>query len=193
MQYLNEKILKAFQFAAIAHTGQKRKDPFATPYFSHPAAVAMVLARAGFSDELVMAGALHDTIEDATVTLPQLQQEFGDHVAELVFGVTEDKKLPWAERKKAYNESIAIASDEVKILSAADLLANCTSLLLVLQAGVNPWPSFSKDPKEYVQRVRAVDRQRLACIKENFYHPLVDELEKVMGEVEKLTDKLNWN
>ena len=83
-------IEKAFLFAYRAHGEQKRKD--GKPYIVHPVEVAMELARNGASEELICAGFLHDTIEDASITRQQLEEAFTPYVAELVAEDSEDKE-----------------------------------------------------------------------------------------------------
>ena len=100
--------------------------------------------------------------------------------------VTENKSLPWAERKERYLEQIKTASVEVKAISGADLFANRLSNLLGLRKGENPWIRFSKQPKEYAKRIFDIDEKRLAIIQGNPI-PFLPELEKVMKEVEDLT------
>src|SRR5947207_14983974 len=93
---------RALDRAAVWHRDQKRKYPGAdVPYVSHLAGVAVILARHGFDDEVVTAGALHDAIEDAGVTRAEIAELLGERVADLVVHVTEtDKSLPWEDRKR---------------------------------------------------------------------------------------------
>lgn len=183
---LSPKILKALEFAAIAHKGQLRKFPTNVPYISHLGAVALILSNAGYGENVVVAGILHDVIEDTPFKAEDIMENFGTEIYELVVGVTENKSLPWAERKERYLEQIKQASVEVKAISGADLLANRLSNLLGLRRGENPWIRFSKQPKEYAKRIFDIDERRLAIIKGHPI-PFVEELEKVMREVEDLT------
>ena len=80
----------AIQFAALAHGQQKRKGS-EVPYLAHPFEVAQLLTAAAAPKELILAGLLHDTVEDAGVTLEQIEEEFGRAVALLVLSATEDK------------------------------------------------------------------------------------------------------
>src|ERR1041385_8713968 len=92
---------RALDQAAVWHRSQRRKYPSAdVPYVSHLAGVAVILARHGFDEEVVAAGALHDAIEDQGVTFADLATRFGERVATLVKMVTEqDRSAPWEERK----------------------------------------------------------------------------------------------
>jgi len=187
MQYLSPKILKALEFASIAHRGQLRKFPANVPYISHLAAVSVILLNAKFGEDVVVAGLLHDLIEDTRVTPKDIQKNFGEYVLRLVLAVTENKSLPWAERKEKYLKQIEIAPLEAKAISAADLLANRLSNLAGLQAGENPWTRFSKQPVEYARRIFEIDQKRLEIIKQAREIPFMGELEIVMREVEDLS------
>lgn len=187
MTYLTPKVLQALEFAAIAHKGQLRKFPANVPYISHLSAVAVILSNAGFDEDVVVGGLLHDIIEDTQFKGDDILENFGQKVYELVVAVTEQKSLPWAERKEKYLRQIEAASDEAKAISAADLLANRLSNLLGLKRGENPWVRFSKQPKEYAKRIFDIDEKRLAIIKKSGGVPFLGELEQVMKEVEDLS------
>src|SRR3990167_6087050 len=103
MLYSN-KISKAIRFSIKTHEiyqKQKRKGKD-IPYITHPLTVGLILARAGADEDVVVAGILHDTIEDSVpekkVTREMLTERFGEKVASLVESVTElDKDMPWDE------------------------------------------------------------------------------------------------
>jgi (p)ppGpp synthase/HD superfamily hydrolase len=193
MQYLSPKLLEAFEFGALAHQAQFRKNPGHVPYFSHPAAVAHILSQAGYSDEVIIAGLLHDVIEDTKYKSEDIEQRFGKRVADLVKGVTEDKRLSWEDRGNAYIQHLHKVDNDVLAISAADLLANRQSLLLEFKKGNNPWNYFtSGSPKEYARKRLEFDRERLAIIKERLAQDFVKELEALEQEVVKLTSKLIW-
>ncbi len=187
MTYLSEEILKALQFSVFAHKNQLRKYPSDAPYASHPFAVGLILSKAGYGDEVIMAGVLHDTVEDTAVTLKDLEENFGKRVADLVEGVTEKKELPQKQRKDLYLEHLRTAGDEIKAISAADLLANLSSHLLGLKKGDDTWKNFSKNPIEYIRTVSIFHRERIKIIKQNTKIPFALELEKVLEQVEKIT------
>ncbi len=89
----------AVEVAVKAHQKQSRKGTD-TPYITHPLAVGIILAKAGCSDDVIIAGILHDTVEDTPITLDYIGDTFGNKVAGIVKGASEpDKSLPWEERK----------------------------------------------------------------------------------------------
>lgn len=118
------------EFAAIKHQGQWRKHPLKQiPYIEHPAHVGLMLERAGYDEETVAAGILHDVVEDCGVTLEELKDAFGERVARLVDMVSEPpKSVDWQERKAAYREKLASADKEAVAIAAADHLHNLNGL-----------------------------------------------------------------
>ena len=118
----------AKDFAKKAHQHQKRKNSD-EPYVEHPIRVAKVLQDAGYSEEVIIAGLLHDTVEDnPDVTIAEIEEKFGKKVADIVAQHTENKSLSWEERKEHTIEVVKTASIEVKALIIADKLDNLKSL-----------------------------------------------------------------
>jgi guanosine-3',5'-bis(diphosphate) 3'-pyrophosphohydrolase len=119
-------LLKALSFAAHKHRDQRRKDAEASPYINHPIALAEVLAgEGGVTDiEVLAAALLHDTIEDTATTGEELAREFGGHIAGMVAEVTDDTRLPKAERKRLQIEHAAGISPGAKLVKLADKICN---------------------------------------------------------------------
>jgi len=136
-------IEKAKTFAINAHKDQKRKNSD-TPYVTHPIRVAKRLQEAGFNDELICAGFLHDVAEDTPYTINDIEKAFGPVVAQLVAAHTEDKTKPWQERKQHTIDTVKAASKEVKYLIVADKLDNLLGLETDLQEqGDRIWKNFN--------------------------------------------------
>ncbi len=123
-------VRRALEFASTKHQGQFRKHPTRKiPYILHPAEVGIMLARAGYDDEVVAAGILHDVVEDCGVTLPELSDMYSPRVARLVDQVSEPSKdLSWEVRKEAYRHKLETADEEALAIAAADHLHNLESL-----------------------------------------------------------------
>lgn len=130
-------IEQAFQFALSAHHGQSRKL-FDFPYIYHPMEVAKTLAESGMRTEVVVAGFLHDTVEDTDVTLDDIHQAFGAEVVRLVSSNTEDKTKSWEERKRHTLDTLRVANVEERALVVADKLSNLYSLHRTLEAAQEP-------------------------------------------------------
>ncbi len=124
-------LTKAMDFAARKHTDQRRKGEREEPYINHLAEVARLLADATDGDDLdlVLAGLLHDTIEDTETTYDELVGEFGAVVADLVAEVTDDKSLEKAERKRRQVETAPNKSDRAKMIKIADKTSNLRSIV----------------------------------------------------------------
>jgi (p)ppGpp synthase/HD superfamily hydrolase len=124
------RLTEAYRFAADRHVGQRRKGEAAEPYVNHLAEVADLVARAtsGADVELVIAAVLHDTVEDTDTTLEELAARFGARVAGLVAEVTDDKTLPWTERKRLQVVTAAHASHGAKVIKLADKTSNLRAM-----------------------------------------------------------------
>jgi guanosine-3',5'-bis(diphosphate) 3'-pyrophosphohydrolase len=119
-------LLKALAFAAHKHRDQRRKDADASPYINHPIALADALVNeGGVTDvEVLCAALLHDTVEDTDTTHEELVDAFGSRIARIVAEVTDDKRLPKAERKRLQVEHAPHISPEAKLVKLADKLCN---------------------------------------------------------------------
>lgn len=140
---------KALEFSARAHLTQKRKETD-IPYITHPYAVGMILANAGCPEELVVAGILHDTVEDTEVTLEQIETEFGKAVADIVAGCSEpDKQLSWQERKQHTLDYLDDAPKNVRVVVCADKLHNINTIIEEhKRIGDKVWDRFKVGKRE---------------------------------------------
>lgn len=125
-------ISEAAEFAARCHTGMARKGRGNEPYVNHLAEVANLLAAAtdGSDAELVAAGWLHDTVEDAKATREELAQKFGERVAALVVEVTDDMNLSQAERRQKQVDDAPHKSPDAKMIKIADKVSNIHARLV---------------------------------------------------------------
>jgi (p)ppGpp synthase/HD superfamily hydrolase len=124
------RILAAARFAAEKHAGQKRKGLAKEPYVNHLIEVAELIAASSetLDTNLVMAGLLHDTIEDTNTTAQDLEELFGADVTSLVLEATDDKSLPKEIRKALQIESAPHKSPRAQTLKLADKISNLRSL-----------------------------------------------------------------
>ena len=137
------KVDLALEVAAKAHRHQLRKGTD-VPYIAHVCGVALILARAGCAEDVLVAGILHDTVEDTDLTLADIERDFGSDVAAIVAGCTEDKSLPWQDRKRHTIEMLRDASPEVRLVTCADKLHNARSILAERRRGMGEqvWERF---------------------------------------------------
>ena len=128
------QIVRALDFAAWAHSSQRRKGGAHEPYVNHLTEVARLVAEAthGEDDKLIIAALLHDVLEDQSmhVTYAMLVDNFGNSVARIVREVTDDMSLPKAERKRLQVVHAPQLSRRARILKIADKAANLNSILL---------------------------------------------------------------
>jgi len=122
------QIEKAIEVAAEAHQGQYRKGT-CTPYITHPYAVGLILMEAGCGESVIIAGILHDTVEDTDLTLEFIREHFGEEVADIVDGCSENKALRWRARKSERIEVLKTASLEICLVTCADKLHNLRTMI----------------------------------------------------------------
>jgi (p)ppGpp synthase/HD superfamily hydrolase len=180
---ISRQYQKAIEFAARAHDGQKRKGGD-VPYVSHPFAVAFILQIQECHHDIIIAGLLHDTVEDTAVTLTDIQKEFGATVAELVGIVTEpDKSLPWEHRKKYMIETIKFAKREAKYLSCADKLHNLISLQLGFERnGEDIWNRMSRGYAEQKWYAESMVQSLFYGLSATDLKPMFYEYEKMVRD-----------
>ena len=123
------KIISAINLASRLHREHTRKDVDNTPYVSHLFAVAMFLASVTDDEDIIVAGLMHDALEDvADYEYENLLADCGERVANIVAGVTENKTLPYKERKALYLENLKTGSIDSLLVSLADKTHNAMSL-----------------------------------------------------------------
>lgn len=181
---------KALEFATKAHEGQIRKLS-KEPYIVHPIQVAKTLEQAGFSEELICAALLHDTVEDTAVTLDQIQKEFGPQIAEYVSSHTEDKTKSWEERKQHTIECVKTAPLEVKALIVADKLDNLRSMIKgQQQIGTEMWACFKRGKDQQKWYVDGIAKNSFIGLDADeipaFFYDYVKEADGFFQEPKKL-------
>lgn len=144
----NGKLEEAIQFAMDAHKGMYRKGTD-RPYILHPIETLQILSSMDADTNLMVAGVLHDTIEDTDVTLLDIYDKFGVDVAALVNGNTEDKRRVWYTRKLTTINQLPTENIRQKMLCIADKVSNLRSMYADYKAmGDDLWQRFNA-PKEF--------------------------------------------
>ena len=159
-----ELVSEAVAFAVKAHDGMRRKKSDA-PYILHPMEAAVIVGTMTDDQHLIAAAVLHDVVEDAGITIDEIEAKFGRRVRELVQSETEDKRadLPpeetWRIRKE---ESLAVLkdTDDIGVLMVwlGDKLANIRSIYRDYKAeGSAMWQRFNqKDEKAQAWYYRSI-------------------------------------
>lgn len=195
----SDRINHALAFAAKHHDRQVRKGT-RLPYITHPANVAIILTRYGQDEETVVAGILHDVIEDCVrehYTREMLEQriadKFGTDVLDSVLAVTkrsiddEGIELSSDEQKEDYVERLASADTRALWVCAADKLHNANTILADLKRTIDPdsvWSRFNVGKEGTIRWYRRVyDRLREL----GFDVPIMRELEQVVVALERQT------
>ena len=173
---MDNLIFDAIEFSSKAHRGQFRKGT-KIPYIFHPMSVAKLLLEFAYDQDIVIAGILHDTIEDTPVTADDIRKKFNENIARLVIGASEkNKKDTWDNRKKETLVKLASAPLDLLALSCADKLDNILSIQRDYKKfGENLWARFNQ-PREkqtwyytqlsglYTNRMKEFDSFPLAAI-----------------------------
>ncbi len=185
MNAYSERYEAALTLAARAHRHQTRKGGD-VPYLVHPVHVSVILLRHGFSEDVAIAGLLHDVVEDQGVPLAEIEAAFGPAVTEMVAALSEKKKeagqpRPWEIRKQEALAQIRQASLEATAVKAADALHSTRSLAADLRRqGPSLWGNFSRGPAKslwYYRSVAEIVGQRLGD------HPLAVELDAAVQDL----------
>jgi (p)ppGpp synthase/HD superfamily hydrolase len=125
----------AVDFARARHEGQRR-DADDAPFVVHPLEVAILLRDAGYPDDVVATGALHEVLEDSDADKHELEARFGPHVAELVDALTEDPSIEDdQERRAALRLQVADAGETAAAVFAADKISKTRELRLKAERG----------------------------------------------------------
>lgn len=194
----SDVINHALAFAAKHHDRQVRKGT-KLPYLTHPANVAIILTRYGRDDDAVVAGILHDVIEDCVrdgYTRQMLEQRIGDKfgakVLDTVLAVTyrrqddDGVELSGDDRKADYLDRLSVANEDARWVCAADKIQNASTIISDLRRTVDPetvWGRFGGGRTATARWYRQV-YERLAAV--GFNAPIMGELDKVSAELGKL-------
>jgi guanosine-3',5'-bis(diphosphate) 3'-pyrophosphohydrolase len=154
------RLERAMRWAAECHQGQTRRGS-RTPYVEHVMAAALLLDRAGFDEDIVIAGLLHDVVEDTEATFEDVAARFGPAVADTVRHCSEVKldaqgnKRPWIDRKRDHLAAMTVAPIAARAVILADKLHNLVAIEFDLLAGRAVWPDFHADREQVLWYYRA--------------------------------------
>jgi GTP pyrophosphokinase len=185
---LSPRFDEALVWAARLHAAQERKGS-GVPYVAHLLGAASIALEHGATEDEAIAALLHDAVEDqgGAAVLEEIRRRFGDAVAAIVDGCTDTDvvpKPPWRARKEAYVAHVRSASPSVRLVSASDKLHNARSITSDYRAaGEALWSRFSGGREGTLWYYRSLVDAYSAAGRT----PLVDELDRVVSELERLT------
>ncbi|HEY9851895.1 MAG TPA: HD domain-containing protein [Leptolyngbyaceae cyanobacterium] len=186
---LSKKFTEALIFASELHATQVRKGS-GVPYIAHLLGVTGIALEYGADEEEAISALLHDAVEDrgGAATREEIRRRFGDRVTAIVDGCTDADiipKPPWRERKEIFIASIATASPSVLLVSASDKLHNARSILQDYRTlGESVWQRFKGGREGSLWYYRSL----VEAYRKVWSSPLVDELERVVSELEQLAN-----
>jgi len=186
---LTHRFVDALGYAAELHLRQRRKGK-GQPYVGHLLGVAAIVIQHGGGEDEAIAALLHDAVEDqgGLPRLGEIREKFGERVAYIVDGCTDSyevsgEKQEWGERKRAYIERVAQESADVRLVSAADKLANARDILSDFRAEGDAIFHRFKGRK---QGTLWYYRTLVNVFREAGTNPLIEELDRVVTELESL-------
>jgi (p)ppGpp synthase/HD superfamily hydrolase len=185
MAIFTGRVERAIALAVRAHEAQVRKGDGQLPYIVHPVTVALILSRFTSDEDTIIAGLLHDTIEDTLVTAEEIERAFGQKVRDMVVDVTEPDLpgLSWETRKARYLRHLQAAPRASLLVAGADKIANLISLLAAQSTvGDAMWERFNAPLSMKLGFYRKVH----TLIRESWPGcPLLQELGNRLEEVER--------
>ncbi len=192
---LTQQFEQALQYATLVHAHQLRKGT-SIPYIAHLLAVTSIVLEYGGDETCAIGALLHDAGEDAggQDCIDDIRLRFGDAVADIVLGCTDTlatPKPPWHDRKQAYIAHLKEASPAVRMVSAADKLANARSILQDYRVhGEALWERFSVSRTDTLWYYDALATQFAAG---GDHRELVAELQRTVAVIHALVDQHDAN
>ena len=180
----------ALVFAAQLHREQERKGS-SIPYVSHLLAVSAIVIEHGGDEDEAIAALLHDAIEDqgGAKTRDEILRRFGERVTGIVEGCTDSQTIPrppWKNRKQVYIKRLSEATASGRLVCAADKLHNARSILSDYRnVGEEIWQRFEGRKEGTLWYYRSVVDTLIRSGRTR----LVDELERVVSEIERLAGR----
>ena len=175
-------IHEAIIFAALKHNSAKNPNRKGTsiPYITHPMEVMQILTANNCSENVIVAGILHDTLEDTSTTPDEIDEKFGPEILEIVKTESEDKTKSWEERKKTTIEHLKTASLDAKLVCCADKLANIRSMAADKEEiGDRLWTRFNAPEDRIAWYYRSIAK----VMPELAEYPMYQELNELVKVV----------
>lgn len=183
--FARERVLSALEVANVAHEGQKRKS--GEPFIIHPIAVAAILADMRMDRDCIIAGLLHDTVEDTPITLEELERLFGEDVRKIVEGETKfsklAKKVHGDKTSRSEGDTVVRREDELATEWTSHLSANAADLVDKTETRPARVPAWQRERQK-----REEEQQKQA---DNLRAMFIAMTEDVRVIIVKLADRLH--
>lgn len=196
--HLTDRFTRAVDYARVLHIEQRKGTSI--PFMAHLLGVAsLVMGEVGqvpfpVTEDMAIAALLHDAVEDhgGKARLRDIEASFGANVARMVEGLSDTlvedptNKEPWEKRKRDYVERLRFEPADVQLISAADKLYNARTMLDEYRAvGSTVWDRFKRGRREQLWYFHAV----VEIFKASGRNRIVDELERVLAELERISTR----
>ena len=181
-------IQKAIVFATLKHKNQKRKGTD-IPYIVHPMEVMQILTDLRCAENIIIAGILHDTLEDTATTPKEICDIFGQDILKIVQSESEDKSKSWKERKQNTINHLKDASPESKIVCFADKFSNIRSMLRDKEnIGQQLWQRFNAGKDDIKWYYRSIAEALKDTPTEGLWNK--EKFEELFKEFEETIEKV---
>lgn len=185
------RVEQAIRAAAVLHKDQIRRGSMPFPFVTHLVATAFTLMDYTDDEDVIIAGLLHDTLEDTDYTVAELEEDFGGRVSDIVQTLTEPKstlenKLSWKDRKLAYVRQLKKGPEEALLVAAADKIHNFRT---IVEDYTDSTSRFYQDfGKNFTDRIEAYE-QIANTINSHLKNPILTEFNHVFDAYKKFLIK----
>lgn len=192
------RIEQAIRAASVLHREQGRKGALPLPFITHLMATAFILHDYTDDEDIIVAGLLHDTLEDTDYTEDELTEDFGGRVALLVTTLTEpthegNQKLSWLERKQAYVRQLKRGDEGALLIAAADKTHNFRTIVEEYCTDHNRFlQDFGKNLPERLEAYQSIANVINAHLKNDIVHEfnhVFEEYKQFLVNVETSHEK----
>lgn len=194
------RIEQAIRAAAVLHKDQIRRGNAPYPYVTHLFTVAVIISDYSDEENVIIAGLLHDSIEDTDYTLEELQEDFGGPVRDIVESLSEPQtrngeRIPWKERKEIYLKQIKKSSEHTLIVAAADKIHN---MRCIIEEYYEDYTRFIadfggklEDRVRFLQEISNILNRNLKNDIIHEFNHVFDEYKKFVEDAKKETEEKN--
>jgi len=176
-----QRINQAIEYAAEMHHGLRYEYNPEKHQVSHIFFTCAVLIKHGFDDDTIIAGVLHDVVEDTDATIADVEKKFGEKVMEFVKAETVDQTIEWEKRQYIMQDNLRNAAPEVKAIKTADLLHHL-SLFSNDEYKIGN-ANYMKD--KGAARAYWKYEQLLKAIGTSWSHPMLDDANKLLKKMKE--------